>query len=441
MVFIPFFVIAGLIAGGLLFAVQSVICAKVKNPKLQMLPMGIVGGALLICALLWLFEIPTTVFITGPGKLAVFDHIILAIVLAPSFIAMEAAWMLRKRDKAESERPLYGKGVWYAVLAVGIALAGSAFSQLFMAPLLSGRVWMAVILGGILLGNTVYRWFKYRQTPQFRGIFADILIAIGILMLEAVVVILLPETDYLSYNLNTALGTTVAVYLTLAIVIQFVLNQDDRPGVYAMLRLLIQILAYITAAAMVLWIVWYQIHCEDNKSFVMALAFFGPLLVGLLMGYLLLLRRNANLKFDEFKAQGTTHGLLPVALLLLCFLSGAIQFSGMEYRHEVRTRLTEWRIAEHSTGITTEQKIYMELEARDQASEMFDMGKEEIDGRVEVNFSCRWTPFDWPWPVRVGIWIPTDGSVTMICLNEESTSVPSVVLRYNSVTGLWEEVE
>ena len=438
MIFMPFFVIAGLLAGGLAFAIQSLICARVQNPKLRMLPMCIIGGVLLICALLWLFGISTTVFITGPGKLAVYDHIILAIMLAPSFIAMEAAWMLQKREKVEVRQPLYGKGVWYAFLSVGIALVGTAFSELFMVQLLSSRLWMAVILGTILLVNTLYRWLKFRQAPRFQGILADISIAVGILLLEALAVTLLPKTVYLSYNLDTALGTSATVYLTLAVVIQFVLNQDDRPGVYAMLRLLVKALAYITGGAMVLWIVAYQINCDDSKSLLMAIAFFGPLLVGLLMGYLLLLRRNGSLKFEDFKAQSTVHGLLPVALLLLCFLTGAIRFSDMEYRHEVRSRMAEWRNTEQSTGISTEREIYLELEARDHASDMFDMKKEAIDGRVEVTLSCRWTPFDWPWAVRVGTWIPLDGTVTTVCLNEESVSVHGVVLRYNTVTGQWE---
>lgn len=441
MIFMPFIVIAALLAGGVFFIIQSVICDKVRDPRLRRLPMWIVGGALLVCSLLWLFGIPTTVFITGPGKLAVYDHIILAIILALSFAAMEAAWLVHKRDQAEVQQPLYGKGVWYAILTVVFAIGGGAFSELFEIQPLTPQIWTAVILGVILLVNGLYRFIKFRQISQIRGFLVDVSMVAVALLLEELVVTLLPETAYLTNNLKTALGTTAAVYLILSAVFQFVLNQDDRPGVFAMLHLLVKVLAYVAAAAMLLWIIAYQVHCDDNKSFLMALAFFGPILLGMLMGYLQLLRRNGSLQFENVKAQGTVHGLLPVALLLLCFLSGAAQFSNMDYRHEVRSLVTYWEVIEMETEPgKVETVLSLDLTARDQASDMQALLREEIDGRIELTLVGRWRPFWWPWEFKtMFVRIPADGSITQVCVNEEYVSSHSVVLRYDPTSDTWYE--
>lgn len=441
MLFMPFIVIAALLAGGVFFIIQSIICEKVRDPRLRRLPLWIVGGALLVCALLWLFGIPTTVFVTGPGKLAVYDHIILAIVLAPSFAAMEAAWLLRKREKTESQQPLYGKGVWYAILAISFAIGGGMFSEIFEINPLTPQIWTAVILGVILLINGLYRFIKFRQISLIRGILVDVSVAAVFLLLEALVVTLLPETVFLTENLKTALGTTAAVYLILSAVFQFVLNQDDRPGVFAMLRLLVKVLFYATAVSMVLWMIVYQIHCDDNKSFLMALAFFGPVLLGLLMGYLQLLRRNGSLQFEDVKAQGTVHGLLPVALLLLCFLSGSVQFSNMVYRHEVRSQMVYWEVLELETEPGKIEKVLsLDLTARDQASGMQASWQEEIDGRIELSIAGYWRPFEWPWAFKtMFVRIPADGSITQVCVNEEYVSSHSVVLRYDPTSDTWYE--
>lgn len=416
--------------GGLGFFFQLMFGARIKDPRKRVIPPALVGGGLLVCGLLWLFDIPTTCFVTGPGHLAVYDHILLAFLLAPVFVGMEAAWFVNKREIDTREAPLYGKGVWYALVTLALGWGVGVLQGGWLS--LPMQLVFALFAGAVLLVNTLYRWVKFKTAPNFKVLVADLGIGIGILLLEGMIVRLLPQTRFAAFNLQTALSTTAAVGLTLAVVIRFVLNQDDRPGIFAMLRLLFKSLLYIAAGAAFLWFVWYQIKCDDNKAFLMTLAFFGPVVLGILMGYLLLLRQNGSLEFGDPKEQNCVHGLLPVALALVCFLSGAVQFSNMEYRHETRCELVEWEVLDQYGDLS------ISLEARDQASRCYELIREEAGEGTILRFTlcgC-WRPFDWPWEFGVSfIKIPLDAGYTTVVINESYFDGWDVALRY--INGEW----
>ncbi|MBR2889136.1 MAG: hypothetical protein IKC09_02520 [Oscillospiraceae bacterium] len=437
------------VVGGLGFFLQMLICTWVKSPRKRVIPLAVVGGALLVCGLLWLFGIPTTCFVTGPGHLAVYDHILLAILLAPAFVGMEAAWILDRQEHKQMEAPLYGKGVWFAILTIVLGWGASMLAKgLLNLPLelvpgfdLPVQFWFSVFTGAVLLVNTLYRWAKFKTAPNFRALAADIGFGTGILLLEGTVVLLLPQTRYAEFNLQTALSTTAAVGMTLAAVIRFVLNQDDRPGVYGMLKLLIRGLLYTAAGAALLWSVWYQIMCDDNKAFLMTLAFFGPVVLGILMGYLFLLRANGSLEFTGPKEQNTTHGLLPAALLILCVLSGSIQFANMEYRHETRCEMTEWNVHLREHG-ALEDAVWVDLQAIDQASGVYEVLRERNkDNSLDMILCGYWKPFDWPWRTKIGtIAVTLDDDIQKVYINGSYYyHAATPILQYDSETDSWIE--
>ena len=252
------------------------------------------------------------------------------------------------------------------------------------------------------------------------------------LVLMGLLMFCLWDTEYLTWNISMAVCATVNVCVMIGLSAWY-LCYNRKQYTLCQMKILVLILIGLTVVGSVGWSLWYNAnilsdstHHGSNLLYILALGFFGPILLGevLMLG---LLDRLPAMEVGEKKR----FPILVLALLMLLLVS---QVTDMDYRNEIPMTVT--RVTNHNGTGTSLPNVVVALQADYDIHSIYDHVEETREDGIYLRFNASWRPFNDIGERTVGYTLYPENEIQKIYLYEPGYGYQLILVR-DAVDGHW----